>query len=81
MQFVSRGEWGGYPPDQALYRTPVNRTYVHHTDTEPCDSLESCTDIVRNMLGDHTRNSEYYYVPTIMYIIITLEGTTNTNRL
>ncbi|KAK3594941.1 hypothetical protein CHS0354_009327 [Potamilus streckersoni] len=54
VKIVSRSDWGAVPPTNVSYlKPPVDLVFIHHTDTQSCSDLESCSKILRSIQYFH----------------------------
>ncbi|KAL3831961.1 hypothetical protein ACJMK2_023649 [Sinanodonta woodiana] len=54
VKIVSRSDWGAVPPINVSYlKPPVGLAFIHHTDTQSCNDLESCSKVLQSIQYYH----------------------------
>lgn len=60
-EIVSREKWRGKSPIAVEYTViPVKTVIVHHTVTDECNSLQSCSELVQSIQNFHMENLEFH---------------------
>lgn len=65
LEIVGREEWGALPPTtvEGFEEYPIKNVILGYTETEPCDSKESCIKIMQELQKKHMAEGE----PDIRY--------------
>lgn len=53
LTIVNRTEWGARNTSLSPTPTPVSYFFIHHTDTQECSDLETCTRRVQGIQNYH----------------------------
>ena len=55
VQIVPRDEWGALDPkeDPVAIATPLNMTFIHHTENIPCYDQAACSATCRHIQYGH----------------------------
>ncbi|XP_061183117.1 uncharacterized protein LOC133191378 [Saccostrea echinata] len=65
IEIIKRKDWGASEPQRITYlkdkNTPVKYFIIHHTDTDTCNNIESCSAILQGIQKDHIENPEKIY--------------------
>nr|AAR92030.1 peptidoglycan recognition protein [Argopecten irradians] len=60
IHVISRDDWGARSPTtRSGLSDPVNMFLVHHTATDTCDDVSSCSSILRGIQNYHINNKEW----------------------
>lgn len=68
LPIMSRDTWGAATPEQIDNLTlPVRMFFIHHTDTKGCNSMESCSQLMRSIQRFHMKDRGPYLQHLVLY--------------